>query len=398
MHVAIVALHRPEKPTGVCRHAANLAHCLASCDSVTQVSLITGAWQGHYFRTVFGLTDDKIKILEIDIPNQSISRNRWFLFSLPKLLHQLQPQIVHLAFPLPIWRSRMPCPVVTTIHDLYPFELPENFGRQAILNRWILQLCIHQSNALVCISQTTLASLKRYVPGCDRLSTQALSDPKAITVIYNYVDFNAIAPAPPFELLHLVQQPFLFCVAQHRPNKNLDLLIAAFAELITQAKMPPQSHLMILGSPGPQTLLLQQQIATLGLGDRVHLVASLADAQLVWLYQHCAAFVIPSSTEGFCLPLAEALACNCPAVCSDIPIFREIGSTDCLYFSLQPDSRQSPVQNLAEAIAQALITPPPTLRPSLPTSRFSKQTTATQLLHLYSTLSPLLPIPSTTKR
>ena len=51
MHILIAALHRPSKPTGVCRHAANLAQCLADTKEVTKVTLIVGAWQRHYFET-----------------------------------------------------------------------------------------------------------------------------------------------------------------------------------------------------------------------------------------------------------------------------------------------------------------------------------------------------------
>ena len=36
MHVLIAALHRPVKPTGVCRHAANLARCLAAKPDVSK--------------------------------------------------------------------------------------------------------------------------------------------------------------------------------------------------------------------------------------------------------------------------------------------------------------------------------------------------------------------------
>ena len=45
MHILIAALHRPTKPTGVCRHAVNLAQCLADTDEVDKVTLVIGAWQ-----------------------------------------------------------------------------------------------------------------------------------------------------------------------------------------------------------------------------------------------------------------------------------------------------------------------------------------------------------------
>jgi glycosyltransferase involved in cell wall biosynthesis len=163
MHILIAVLHRPTQPTGVCRHAANLAQALAEQEEVEQVTLVTGAWQRQSFESAFSLQSDKIKLIGIDLKNTSIARNLWFLFGLPKLVQQLRPDLVHLAFPLPFLRSRFPCPVVTTIHDLYPYECPENFGRvQAILNRLFLRQCIAQSDGLTCVSEVTLKQLKRY--------------------------------------------------------------------------------------------------------------------------------------------------------------------------------------------------------------------------------------------
>ena len=53
MHILIAALHRPTKPTGVCRHAANLAQCLADTPEVSKVTLIVGTWQKDYFEQFF---------------------------------------------------------------------------------------------------------------------------------------------------------------------------------------------------------------------------------------------------------------------------------------------------------------------------------------------------------
>jgi glycosyltransferase involved in cell wall biosynthesis len=107
---------------------------------------------------------------------------------------------------------------------------------------------------------------------------------------------------------------------------------------------------MIVGSSGPETENLKVQIAKLALQKQVLLLSAIDDSQLCWLYQNCQLFVIPSSTEGFCLPLAEALYFSRPVVCSDIPIFREIGQNNCTYFELE----ENPVQNCVRAIAKSL--------------------------------------------
>jgi glycosyltransferase involved in cell wall biosynthesis len=337
MHVLIAALHRPIHPTGVCRHAVNLALCLAEQPEITKISLVIGAWQQHYFQTAFSLTSEKIKLINVNIKNTSIVRNKWFLWGLPQLANALAPDIIHLAFPFPFLRAKFKASVVSTIHDLYPYEFPENFGfPQVWFNRLFLKQCISQSDGLACVSKVTADKLKFYFAD--------LNPQQKIDVIYNYVDFEKLKPKTPKQLSE--HSLFLLSVAQHRQNKNLDLLIKSYFWLLNNQKLASDTKLIIVGTSGPETENIQGLIRNLSLESKVILLSAIDDQELCWLYQNCQVFVIPSSTEGFCLPLAEALYFSDRIVCSDIPIFREVGTSYCTYFSLQDDA----VINLSQAI------------------------------------------------
>jgi glycosyltransferase involved in cell wall biosynthesis len=371
MHVLISALHRASKPTGVCRYAANLAECLADAPEITKVTLIVGSWQREYFATAFNLCFNKINIVSVDIKNTSLSRNSWFLLGLPQLAHQLNPELVHLSFPLPFARSLFPCPVISTIHDLYPYELPENFGKvQAGFNRLFLKQCIEQSDALTCVSQTTLDRLRFFFP--------QLPAEQESMVIYNVVDFKEVLPEVPKFFSGNENTPFLLSVAQHRKNKNLNLLIYSYGFLLRMKKIDAKTKLILVGSQGPETENLMHQIEELKLQDNVHLLSSINDGELSWLYQQCQSFIMPSSIEGFCLPLAEAMHLSCKVVCSDIPIFREIGSAECVYFSLQDNA----IGNLAQAISQVMQRPPVVSK----SAKFSKLNITNQYLQFYSSI------------
>ena len=374
MHILVVALHRPIEPTGVCRHAANLTRCLVEKAEITQVTVVTGIWQQDYFQNIFFSDLKKIKIVGIDIENTSLSRNFWFLFGLPKLVKHLQPDLVHLSFPLPLFRWSFACPIVATIHDLYPYKIPENFGRyRALLNRLFLRQCIWNSDALVCVSQATLADLNCYFP-------QLIAKRKNVQVIYNFVDFDRIEPKPIAMLEHKSDRPFILCVGQHRKNKNIDLLIQSYALLRNECQIDDRTRLVIVGSIGPETENLKQSIDQLSLEDSVLMLSAIDDNELCWLYQNCLLFVIPSALEGFCIPLVEALYFSCKVVCSDIPVFKEIGSSSCVYFDLEGD----PVGNMAQSIARALTTAVPTATNEC--DRFTKTKSATEYLNLYLTL------------
>jgi glycosyltransferase involved in cell wall biosynthesis len=374
MHILVVALHRPIEPTGVCRHAANLARCLAEKDEITQVTVVTGAWQQHYFQNIFFKGNLKINVVAIDIRNTSLSRNFWFLFELPKLVKNLQPTLVHLSFPLPLFRWSFACPIVVTIHDLYPYKIPENFGRyRAFLNRILFWQCIWNSDRLVCVSETTLDDLNIYFPG---ISTKY----HKTQVIYNFVDFEQIESKSLKLLADTAAHPFILCVGQHRKNKNIDLLIQSYALLRNDRQIDDRTRLVIVGGVGPETDNLRQSIDQLALADSVLLLSAIDDNELCWLYQNCVLFVIPSTLEGFCIPLVEALYCSCKVVCSDIPVFREIGSSRCFYFDLEGD----PIGNMAQSIFHAMKTDVPVADNSC--DRFTKTKVAAQYVNLYLTL------------
>ncbi|MGD1855047.1 MAG: glycosyltransferase family 4 protein [Leptolyngbyaceae cyanobacterium] len=365
MHVLIPALHRPTKPTGVCRHAVNLAQCLAAATNVTRVTLVIGSWQRDYFNEVFQLDSPKIQLADVDIKNSSLARNRWFLLGLPQLANRLNPDMIHMSFPFPFVRQWFKSPVVSTIHDLYPYECPENFGYPRVwFNQLFLQQCVRNSDGLTCVSNCTLTALKDYFP--------TVKHTKQTAVVYNVVDFEGVDANIPRQVSP--GDSFLMSVAQHRKNKNLDLLIRAYGALHQRQHL--RAKLLIVGSSGPETEHLTQLVTQLNLEDQVLFLSGLTDGELRWLYEHASLFVIPSATEGFCLPLVEALTLACPAVCSDIPIFREVGSARCHYFSLEGQDSA-----LATAMTAALSAAPSSEQTV--DSRFSKPTIAKQLLDFY---------------
>jgi glycosyltransferase involved in cell wall biosynthesis len=375
MHILIVALHRPIDPTGVCRHAANLARCLSDREEISQITIVIGEWQTQYFEALLGDNLAKVSLISVNIKNSATVRNLWFLFGLPKLAKHFQVDRIHLSFPLPFIRSYFPCSVITTIHDLYPYQFPENFGYQrARFNQIILRYCISQSDGFTCVSNTTLKTLHSYFP---HIHKQKI--PVAVT--YNFVDFTQSEHLPIIDFQEKLQFPFILCVAQHRKNKNIELLIEAFYILISNNSIDPITRLVLVGSPGPETERLQTLIQNRELASSILMLSSINDLELCWLYKNCQLFVIPSSLEGFCIPIIEALSFSCKVVCSNIEIFQEIGSTDCTYFDLTGDA----VRNLWQAIHNALVQP--NFVGGGAYKRFSKSSVAEQYLDFHSKFS-----------
>jgi glycosyltransferase involved in cell wall biosynthesis len=257
------------------------------------------------------------------------------------------------------------------VHDLYPYDLPESFSR---LNGFCKRLFIHQCfdacDGVTCVSDSTRQALERRFP---RLSSHV-----PVRLVHNFADFSATGDsAPP----RADRRPYLLAVAQHQPNKRLDLLLEAYARLRGEGRVNPDLQLLIVGSEGADSERLRRDAERWKLDSSLHWLPQLSDVELGWMYRNCSAFVTCSSIEGFCLPLLEALVFNCRVVASDIPVFHEIAGEAPVYFDL----RHRPVENLMDAIVRVLDAPQCTVRDC---SRFSRSQTAAECLDLYALLLP----------
>ena len=125
-----------------------------------------------------------------------------------------------------------------------------------------------------------------------------------ITVIPNIVDTNYFTPSTQ------KNEKFTFLnVAHLNPNKNHQLLIKAFAELVKEK----DAYLIIAGA-GEERKNLEQLIASLGLEKKVRLFGMANREEVRMLMQQANSFVLSSKIETFGVVLIEAMACGIPVV------------------------------------------------------------------------------------
>jgi len=92
------------------------------------------------------------------------------------------------------------------------------------------------------------------------------------------------------------------------------------------------------------------------MGNRAEFLGRVDDEQLSRLYREAAATVVPSLVEGFGFPIVESQRAACPVVCSDIPVFRELGGTSVLYFDPgRPDQLAAAMAKACEAHESARL-------------------------------------------
>ncbi len=287
--------------------------------------------------------------------------------TLPELANRLQPDLIHLTYPVPINAAALWCPVVLTLHDLYPYEIPANFRFPRVLfNRLTLRQSLRNVDAIACVSDATLLRLKQFAP--ESVWRKAVR-------IYNCVESAAptITKSP---LPELCGKPFLLCVAQHRRNKNIPLLIRVFGSLLSRGAIHASTDLVIVGITGPETAVIHETVAQRSLSRRVFFRDGLSDSELQWCYERCDALAVPSMTEGFGLPVAEGLLAGCRVICSNIPALREVGGDHCHYFELGQDEEEA----LANSITTSLKQPKP---PAIALPHLSAEVLASEYTNLY---------------
>jgi glycosyltransferase involved in cell wall biosynthesis len=204
-----------------------------------------------------------------------------------------------------------PCPSVAMFHDLQHKRHPEYFRRLDLpFWQFFLWMAVHRSRHLIATSEATRADLQHFY---------GLAS-KTITVVP-----HGVGPRF-FDLDRSSTEPYLLYVATLHPHKNHERLLRAYA------RRPRRQRLVLAGMAGFHAQSVRALIAELQLGDAVHLTGWIPREELYELYAHASACVIPSTFEGFGMPVLEALAAGIPTACSDIPHLRESAGDAALFF------------------------------------------------------------------
>ncbi|MCM1313015.1 MAG: glycosyltransferase family 4 protein [Bacteroides sp.] len=193
---------------------------------------------------------------------------------------------------------------VLTIHDLN-FMTEKNRLRQ-LKHLMVLQHRINQADAVVAISHYVAEQVRKH------LSLKG----KDIQVIYNGVERidGCEAEKPAF----VSGRPFFFTIGQIRRKKNFHILLDVMESF-------PEHDLFICGDDHFNYAdEIRRQIEEKQLKN-VFLTGPIEQAEKVWMYKNCAAFLFPSMCEGFGLPVIEAMQFGRAVYVSNYTCLPEIG-------------------------------------------------------------------------
>lgn len=241
-------------------------------------------------------------------------------FGFKKQLNALAADLVHFgAVQQPVlYRG----PVVTTMHDLTtvrfknPSKNPLVFTLKQQVYKWVNKKVAHKSVVIITPTQFVEEDIVAF--------TGILPD--KITVTHEAAD--AITDAPEV-VAGLENSQFIMYVGRPTPHKNLERLIDAFADL---QKTYPDLNLVLAGRTDANYRRVEHSVAQRGIKNIVF-TDFVSDGQLRWLYEHTAAYVFPSLSEGFGLPGLEAMIHGAPVVSSNATCLPEVYGEAAHYFN-----------------------------------------------------------------
>jgi glycosyltransferase involved in cell wall biosynthesis len=238
-------------------------------------------------------------------------RNRFDLY------HVVDHSYAHLAHAL------FPSRTVITCHDLDAFQSvldPARMRRSIgfrVMTRRILS-GFRTASKIGCDSKATHSEILRQRlcrPDSSRIIPIGVApefSPKSDERADRAASMIAGAKtAQSIEILH---------VSSTIPRKRIDVLLKVFAAIRREL---PAARLIRVG--GQFTEAQSELARALGVESAIVQAPFVERTTLAALYRRAAIVMAPSESEGFGLPVLEAMACGAPVLASDIAALREVG-------------------------------------------------------------------------
>ncbi len=279
---------------------------------------------------------DKNLVKGIEINRYPPKTTRLFLavnqFISKQWLRKWQPDLVHETYYARNSSAPSATPKVITVYDMIHELYSDHFSPRDRTSQ-LKKIAVERADHVICISENTRNDLLELFNIW----------PEHCSVVY--LGFDQFQHPMQQPLQHA--QPYLLYVGARGGYKNFTTLLGAVA---ASSWLKQNFHIVAFGG-GKFSQSECEQITQLGLTlEQVKQVQG--DDQLLGrYYTDAAAFIYPSIYEGFGIPPLEAMAHNCPVICSNSSSMPEVVGDAGVYFD--PLSREELTTRLEETLASA---------------------------------------------
>ncbi len=311
-----------EQETGVGVYFRNLLFRLAARDLENEYYLFSSSWKTR-FRPERIPPFARGRFRDFRVPVRALNW-LWRNWNGPSLdaFFGVRLDLAHSPTPLVLpTRGRR----IATVYDLFFLDAPELADREArrVFRRRV-GASLERADGVLTISEFTRRALLERFP----------LDERRVRTTHLGVD-ESFRREPEPEALERVRagldlpRRFLLFVGASEPRKNLPGLVEALGLLRAGGL---EIGLVVAGRPGDDEAGVREAVERRGLAPHVRFAGYLPDPDVRALYRLAAALVLPSFSEGFGLPVVEAMASGTPVVCSAAGALPEIAGDAALYF------------------------------------------------------------------
>ncbi len=212
--------------------------------------------------------------------------------------------------------KRLGTKLVVTVADVIPLRFPQHYPAEELFLKKNLAPLISLADRVIAISRATAIDLTEFFS----------LPPERTDVIHLGADLKMFSPWPtendPAVLdRYGLKKPYFLYVGGFDWRKNCETILKAFSVFLREAG--ERYQLVFVGNDSP-TPVMREIIDTLP--DQPVTTGFIPEIDLPPLYRRATAFLFPSRTEGFGLPVVEAMACGTPVICSDRGSLPEIAA------------------------------------------------------------------------
>jgi glycosyltransferase involved in cell wall biosynthesis len=204
-------------------------------------------------------------------------------------------------------------PSLVTLHDLQPFDLPDNFGpaKRAYLQRSIPHTVQRARLVLTASEFVRRGVVRRFGVPYDRVRVT----PWGVGPPSSEVSLAEVQARYGLPRRWFVYPAFTWW------HKDHALAVKAFATL---AAREHDVVLVLTGGEGPAEQSVMELVESLGLRGRVRRTGLIPRRDVLAIVRGAAALVYPSRYEGFGLPVAEAMSLGTPVLAADATSLPEV--------------------------------------------------------------------------
>lgn len=196
---------------------------------------------------------------------------------------------------------------VVTVHDLTHFKVPDAFPMwKCHTAAALLRKSVSGAARLITVSEAARRDIVERFP-CAAAKVEVVLN----GVSSSFLNYGHTRPEVSTIALNA---PYLLCVGNRKPHKNL---VAAVETLARLRQDRAELRLVLVGRDYDASGEVGQRAEQLGVRGAVVELPVADDEVLRELYAGCEALLFPSLYEGFGLPVLEAMASGAPVIASN---------------------------------------------------------------------------------